>query len=146
MIGFGDFGLSLILPAIGSCIGAAIAGQAAIGAWKKCYLQNRIAPFIIIAFVGAPLSQTIFGVILRNAIISAHWPDGTLSMVFQITMGLLSGGLIGYSAYLVGKAGAAAADALAETEKGFGNFIMVMGIIETVALFVMVFSITVIPK
>jgi len=38
-----------------------------------------------------------------------------------------------------GKAGAAASDAMAETGKGFGNYLMVLGVIETVALFVMVF-------
>ncbi|RKY86096.1 V-type ATP synthase subunit K, partial [candidate division KSB1 bacterium] len=39
-----------------------------------------------------------------------------------------------------------AADALAETGKGFGNYIMVLGVIETVALFVMVFTMTALPK
>ena len=38
-----------------------------------------------------------------------------------------------------GKAGASASDALAETGKGFTNYIMVVGLIETVALFAMVF-------
>ena len=37
-------------------------------------------------------------------------------------------------------------DALAETGKGFGNYIMVLGVIETVALFVMVFTMTALPK
>ncbi|MBA7649646.1 hypothetical protein ES703_57443 [subsurface metagenome] len=46
---------------------------------------------------------------------------------------------MGFSAWLQGKAGACASDALAETGKGFGNYIMVLGLIETVALFVMVF-------
>ena len=50
------------------------------------------------------------------------------------------------SAFLQGKAGAKAADALAETGKGFGNYLMVIGVIETVALFVMVFSMTAIPS
>jgi len=45
-----------------------------------------------------------------------------------------------------GKAAAKGADALAETGKGFGNYLMVVGIIETVALFVMVFTMTAIPK
>jgi V/A-type H+-transporting ATPase subunit K len=35
-----------------------------------------------------------------------------------------------------------ASDALTESQKGFGNYIMVLGIIETVALFVMVFLMT----
>ena len=34
----------------------------------------------------------------------------------------------------------AASDAMGETGKGFGNYIVVIGIVETVALFVMAFS------
>jgi len=41
--------------------------MAGIGAWKKCFAQNKNAPFILTVFVGAPLSQTIYGMILRNA-------------------------------------------------------------------------------
>ena len=33
----------------------------------------------------------------------------------------------------------------AETGKGFGNYIMVLGVIETVALFVMVFTMAIVP-
>jgi V/A-type H+-transporting ATPase subunit K len=50
------------------------------------------------------------------------------------------------SAWYQGKAGASAADAMGETGKGFGNYIMVLGIIETVAIFVMVFSLMAIGK
>ena len=44
------------------------------------------------------------------------------------------------SAYVQGKAGAAGADALAETGKGFSQYITVVGLCETVALFALVFS------
>lgn len=46
---------------------------------------------------------------------------------------------MGFSAWFQGRAGAVASDALGETGKGFGNYILVLGLIETVALFVMVF-------
>ncbi len=46
---------------------------------------------------------------------------------------------MGLSAFMQGKAAARAADALAETGKGTANYFMVIGIVETVALFVMVF-------
>ena len=61
-------------------------------------------------------------------------------------LGCIAGLAIGLSAWMQGKAGAKAADALAETGKGFGNYIMVLGVIETVALFVMVFAMTALPK
>ncbi len=142
--GLGDMGLSLTFAAIGSALGTGAAGMAAIGAWKKAFLQNKMAPFILIAFVGAPLSQTIYGMILRNAIQSANLPAETYP--FQMVLGLAAGLAMGVSAWMQGKAGASAADALGETGKGFGNYIMVLGVIETVALFVMVFAMTALPK
>ncbi|MDD5457474.1 MAG: V-type ATP synthase subunit K [Candidatus Margulisbacteria bacterium] len=141
---FGDFGFSLALAAIGSGLGAGIAGMAAIGAWKKSYMQNKLAPFIIIAFVGAPLSQTIYGMIVRNAIRTANWPPDTAFL--QMIIGICAGAGIGVSAWMQGKCAASASDALAESGKGFGNYIMVLGIAETVALFVMVFTLTALPK
>ncbi|MFH1310014.1 MAG: V-type ATP synthase subunit K, partial [Candidatus Omnitrophota bacterium] len=137
-------GLSLSLAAIGSALGTGIAGMSAIGAWKRAFMQNKMAPFILIAFVGAPLSQTIYGMILRNAIQSANLDPSSYS--FQMVLGAAAGLAMGCSAWMQGKAGASAADALAETGKGFGNYIMVLGVIETVALFVMVFIMTALPK
>ena len=141
--GLGDMSFSLGLSAIGSALGTGVAGMAAVGAWKRAFMKNKIAPFILIAFVGAPLSQTIYGMILRNAIQNAHLPPA--SYPYQILMGVSTGLAIGASAYMQGKAGAAACDALAETGKGFGQYIMVLGVIETVALFVMVFAMMAIP-
>ena len=144
MTGLGDLNVSLIIAAIGSAFGTGIAGMAAVGAWKKAFSQNKAAPCIIIAFVGAPLSQTIYGMILRNAILAAKWEPNT--MLWQVLIGGLAGIAMGLSAFLQGKAGAKASDALAETGQGFGNYIMVVGVIETVALFVMVFAMTALPK
>lgn len=142
--GLGDMNASLALAAAGSAFGTGAAGMAAIGAWKKAFSQNKVAPFILIAFVGAPLSQTIYGMILRNAIQAANLPPETY--IYQIIIGTFAGLAMGLSAFMQGKAGARAADSLAETGKGFGNYIMVLGVIETVALFVMVFTMTAIPK
>jgi V/A-type H+-transporting ATPase subunit K len=52
-IGDLGFAASLGLAAFGSALGAMAAGAAAIGGWKKCFAQNRAAPFMLIA-VGAP--------------------------------------------------------------------------------------------
>ncbi|HNR87181.1 MAG TPA: V-type ATP synthase subunit K [Spirochaetota bacterium] len=128
-------GAVLGLSACGSAAGAGVGGMAAIGAWKKCLVQNRPVPFLLVAFVGAPLSQTIYGMILMNAIAAAQNTDPLI----KLGVGVFGGLAIGASAFYQGKAGASGSDALAETGKGFGNYIMVVGIIETVALFVMVF-------
>jgi V/A-type H+-transporting ATPase subunit K len=128
---------ALSLAAIGSGIGAGVAGMAAAGCWKKCYAQNKAAPFILVVFIGAPLSQTIYGMILMNAIKNAQsfvsWPA-------MMMAGIMGGIALGVSAWYQGKAGAACADAQAETGQGFGNYLMTIGIVETVALFVLVFS------
>ena len=141
--GLGDMNISLAFAAIGSALGTGVAGMAAIGAWKKAFAANKAAPFILVAFVGAPLSQTIYGMILRNAIQGANMPPESYG--WQVLLGAVAGFAIGMSAYMQGKAGAKASDALAETGKGFGNYIMVVGVIETVALFVMVFAMTALP-
>jgi len=141
--GLGDMGASLSLAAAGSAMGTGAAGMATLGAWKKCFAQNKPVPFILIAFVGAPLSQTIYGMILRNAIQAASLPSDMY--IWQLLYGLLGGLAMGFSAWMQGRAGANAADAFAETGKGFGNYIIILGVIETVALFVMVFLITALP-
>ena len=141
--GLGDMSISLAFAAVGSALGTGVAGMAAIGAWKKAFAQTKAAPFILVAFVGMPLSQTIYGMILRDAIQRANLPPESYG--YQLLIGLLAGFAMAMSAFMQGKAGAKAADALAETGKGFGNYIMVLGVIETVALFVMVFTMTALP-
>ncbi len=137
-----DFGLlgigaALAFAAIGSAFGSGAAGMASVGAWKKCFAQNKPAPFMLIVFVGAPLTQTIYGFILMNTLNDAAAAGENLLKILGI--GVFGGMAMGFSAFFQGKAGAAGADALAETGKGFGNYIIVLGMIETVALFVMVF-------
>ena len=58
---------ALAFAAIGSALGTGTAAMAGIGAWKKCYLQGKPAPFILLVFIGAPLSQTIYGLLLLLA-------------------------------------------------------------------------------
>ena len=129
-----DMAASESLAAVGAAFGTGAAGMAAIGAWKKCYAQSKTAPFLLLAFVGAPLTQIIYGMILMGRISEA----AAQGSYFWGT-GILGGLAMGASAMMQGKAGASGADALAETGKGFVNYFIVLGIIETVALFVMAF-------
>ncbi len=128
---------ALAIAAIGSALGTGTAGMAAIGAWKKCYALGKPAPFMLLTFVGAPLSQTIYGIVLMFNM-QGKIADG---MPWQslVSAGVLAGLGMGFSAWLQGKAGAAGSDALAETGEGFTNYLAALGIIETVAIFVMVF-------
>lgn len=133
----GMFGAACVLgiAAMGSAIGIGAAGQAAIGAWKRCYMNNKPAPFILTVFAGAPLTQTIYGFLLMQSMISSE-RDG----MFLLALGIFSGLAMALSAVFQGKAGAAGSDSLGETGKGFVQYIMVVGLCETVALFAMVFS------
>jgi len=142
-VNFNDLGLiaSLALSAVGSGLGAGVAGMAAVGAWKKAFAQNKAASFMLVAFVGAPLTQTIYGMIIMNKMV-----EFALKGTYLWSVGLFAGLAMGLSAYMQGKAGATAADAMGETGKGFGNYLVVLGIIETVALFVMAFTMTLLGK
>lgn len=126
---------ALGLSAMGSAFGAGFAAQASVGAWKKCYANGKPAPFIMVAFSGAPLTQTIYGFLLMQQMKSSSADPG-----FLLILGIFSGLAIAFSAVIQGKAGAAGADALCETGKGFSQYITVVGLCETVALFVLVFS------
>ena len=139
MIGYIGAAFVLGIAAIGSAIGIGAAGNSAIGAWKRCYMNNKPAPFILTVFAGAPLTQTIYGFLLmqnlRNKLVA-----GSIEPAAALILGIFSGIAMAASAIAQGKAGASASDALGETGKGFSQYIMVVGLCETVALFAMVFS------
>lgn len=128
------------LAAIGSSVGTGVGGSAAIGAWKKCYQQDKPAPFLLLALAGAPLSQTIYGMIMMillkaNAAsaTAATWP-------IYLSIGVFGGLALMISALYQGKAAAGACNAFAETNQGFANYLMILGVIETCAIFALVFS------
>ena len=128
---------ALGLSAMGSAFGAGFAAQASVGAWKKCYANGKPAPFIMIAFSGAPLTQTIYGFLLMNFIRNAI---DSVDPGLALGVGLFAGLAIGLSGLNQGRCAAAACDALASTGKGTANYFIVVGIAETVALFALVFS------
>ena len=133
-------GLVMGISAVGSGIGIAIAGQAVIGAWKKCYIANKPAPMTLLAFGGAPLTQTFYGFILGLLFMKpAALANPELGSLY-LGIGIASGLAICFSAVAQGRAGAAGADATGETGKGFVNYMMIVGICETIAIFAMVLS------
>lgn len=136
-IGMIGMAAALGLSALGSALGTGAASLAAVGGWKKCYANGKPAPFIMVAFSGAPLTQTIYGFLLMNFISSAA--QAGQDSLLLLAAGVFGGMAIGLSAWMQGRAAAAASDALAETGKGTANYFIVIGIIETVALFTLVF-------
>ncbi|MDD3117605.1 MAG: hypothetical protein PHQ27_00350 [Victivallales bacterium] len=155
---------AIALAAVGSSLGTGMAGMAAVGAWKKCYAQNKPAPFLLLAYAGAPLSQTIYGLIMMIFIknqITAAIPAAGVALTADVVgkaqyalecwplfliMGIVGGIAMGISAMYQGKAGAASCVAYAETGKGFANNLMVLGVVETVAIFALVFCLLAMPS
>ncbi len=135
-LGLIGIGAAFALAAFGSALGTGAAAQAAVGAWKRAYMQNKPASFLLVAFTGFPLSQTFYGLILMNTIVASV---NDLESGAILGIGVFGGMAIGASAYLQGKAAASACDAFGETGKGFANYVLVLGIIESVALLAMVF-------
>lgn len=136
---------ALGFSAAGSAIGIGKAACAAIGAWKKCYAQNKPAPYILFSYVGAPLTQTLYGMVLMFSILGLLSPEaGTVALpgfgVAAVILGVFAGLGIGVSAAMQGQAAAGAADSQAETGKGLANNMTALGVVETVAIFVMVFA------
>ena len=134
---------ALCISAVGSGFGAGMASLASVGGWKKCYANGKQDPFILVGFAGAPLTQIIYGFLLMN-FISANPSLG--NGILSLAVGVLAGCVIGLSAFFQGKVAASAADALAETGKGTAKYFIVIGIVETVALFTLVFGMLLLNK
>ena len=142
------------LSAAGSAFGTGFAASAAVGAWKKCYAANKPAPFLLLSFVGAPITQTLYGMILmflmlgkvalekdaEGVVTGIKATVSTGSGLPVLVAGIFAGLAIGLSALFQGRAGAAGCDAQAETNQGFTNYLAALGIVETVAIFAMVFA------
>ena len=128
--------------AIGSAYGCGVAGAAAVGGWKKCYVQGKPAPFQLSAFAGAPMTQTIYGMLLMNQIMNKAPEMWAVCLI----IGIVCGCAIAASAVFQGRAAAAACDSFSETGQGFANDLMAIGIIEAVAIFAMLFAFMLLGK
>ena len=105
---------------------------------------KRIAP-------DDPVGAAVYLAIRHGiAIYAAHTnadkaPEGVnTQLILHPVIGIFAGVAFLMSACCQGRAAAAACDAYGETEKGFSNMITVIGIVETVALFALVFALLVV--
>ena len=134
--------IAMALGAIGSGLGTGAAAASAIGAWKRCYAQGKQAPFILLSYVGAPITQTLYGMILMTSMKDVATSPDLIpgSGLAMLVIGIFAGLALGISAWMQGRAGAAAADAQGVTGSGLSNNLSALGIVETVAIFAMVFT------
>ena len=131
----------LAITSLGAVVGMGLAAASAVGAWKKCFLQNKQAPFILLALVGFPITQVLYAMVIMFQmfeIANAGFP--------LLILGIFSGFIIGLSAYLQGWVGASAADSQAETGQGFTNYIASLGVIETVPIFMFMLTLLAMKK
>ena len=135
LVGLGAF-TSFGLAASGSSIGCGLAAASAIGSWKRCYAQSRPAPFQLTILAGVPMSQTIYGLILMLQVLKLNWQLWPAALA----IGLFGGLGIGSSAAYQGRAAAGACDAFAETNQGFASYLIALCVVETIAIFVLVFA------
>ena len=126
----------LSLSSIGSSMGCYIAGAASHAAMSR--VEEGHGKFI--GMSAAPASISIYGFILmlmmNKAIIA-----GTLSPVSGIAMGIFAGGALLITSVLMGKVCSTGIQASAKEPAIFGKCFAAVGIIESIALFIFVFSI-----
>ena len=131
-----------MLSATGSAVSTALVASTAIGAWQKCFSANKPAPFTMVTFVGMPLTNTLYGMVLMFSIFS-KLEKNQLSLTAAwalLAICIIVGIVIGLTSYAQARAAACACNAQGETGQGFGNYIAAVGIIEGVTIFAFVFS------
>ncbi len=127
--------LALGLSSIGSCIGCGIAGQACHAVMSR--VEEGHGKFIGISV--APSSQSIYGFILMLLMAKAI-TAGKLSPLSGIGIGACSGAAIMMSSICQGLVCASGIQATAKQPSLFGKSFVAIGVIESFALFVFVFS------
>lgn len=127
--------LALGLSGVGSTVGSWIAGATCHGVMSR--VDEGHGKFI--ALSAAPSSQIIYGFILM-LLMSRAIIAGTLSPISAIGIAVGSGFIIGTSAIFQGLCCASAIQASAKKPAVYGKCWVAVGIIESFAIFALVFS------
>jgi V/A-type H+-transporting ATPase subunit K len=135
-------GLVLGIGGLGSCFGIWAAGTTAAGAWASEGKAGKKLSFQYVIFVAAPISQTLYSMILMTAMLTKATTPGNTFLLLGVAVGC--GVVEALSAYYQGVIGASGIRCLNENGgKGFGLLIIAIGIIETAGIFAMVFGLTI---
>jgi len=135
IIAFGWMGIygSMALGAIGSIIGCALAGQAAIGAMLET--ESGHGRYIGVSVM--PSSQVIYGIVVMFTL-QREVTTTNAGALFSI--GILAGITLLYSAILQGKTCASAINAVKAKPEIFGLTLAPAAIVEGFAVFAFVFA------
>jgi V/A-type H+-transporting ATPase subunit K len=147
----GQLGMVLCfgLAALGSALGILAAGRAAAGAWAREAKAGLALRFNYIIFVGAPITQTFYAMIVMNKMSKLLAQPNLIVQNAGLLLGVGIATGVGewFSAWGQGLIGAAACRTLSEGEgKGLAFLLIAIGIIETVGIVTMVFMLGMVPK
>ena len=131
--------ISLGLGCIGSSVGSYIAGMASAAAMART--EEGHGKYI--AMASAPSSQCIYGFILM-LLMYGKIQAGTLSPMSAVFVGLFAGLAFLFSAIYQGKVCAAGIQASLKQPAVYGKCFAAIGILESFALFALVFSLLII--
>jgi len=137
----GQVGIALAvgMAAVGSSLGAGVAGMSAAGAWAKDARAGQPLRFIYIVLVSAPITQTVYGFLVMNQMADVlSKTAGSGGILFGIGLATGLGEML--SAWMQGAIGAAGCRMLSDSEgKGFAFVLIALGIAETVGIFTLIF-------
>lgn len=128
--------LALSISSIGSALGCYIAGAASHAGMSRVEEGHGA----LIGMSAAPASVSIYGFILM-LMMSKAIAAGTMSPIAGVAMGVLAGSALMITAVLMGKVCATGIQATTKQPAIFGKCFAAVGIIESIALFIFVFSI-----
>ena len=133
LLGYAGCASALGLAAIGSSIGCGIAGAASHGVMAK--VEEGHGKFI--GMSAAPSSQTIYGIVLMFVLIGKIQASAGLAL---LGIGVFCGIAMMVSAIYQGKVAATGIQASSKKPEIFGKCFAAVGIVESFALFAMVFG------
>ena len=143
ILGYMGPAMAIGLSAVGSSLGCGIASMASHGAMEN----EKVDPSVhgkLVALSAFPSSQSIYGIVLMFLLIGkvSNPETITIGVGFSIfALGLFGGLGIMMSAIMQGKACATAIKATSKNPSVFGKTAAGPGIIESFAIFAMVFCI-----
>ena len=133
LLGYAGCASALGLAALGSSIGCGIAGAASHGVMAK--VDEGHGKFI--GMSAAPSSQTIYGIVLMFVLIGKIQASAGLAL---LGIGVFCGIAMMVSAIYQGKVAATGIQASSKKPEIFGKCFAAVGIVESFALFAMVFG------
>ena len=136
--------LVFAFAALGSALGIGSAAKVAAACAKKRIKEGGKPVMSWMIFVGAPMSQLFYGMIMLILLLGKNYPADMWIKLLPLEIGF--GLAIGASAWMQGLVGALCCDALNENDgKGLTFYIMLIGVVESTALLAFILGYVFLP-